>query len=49
MEKYVSIKEILDEEIKSGYPGLRHIYKLKESNNKDDDNDRPSFNIYNHA
>ena len=29
LDRYVSIKEILDEEDANGYPGKRHIYKLK--------------------
>jgi len=31
LDRYVSIKEILDEEDANGYPGERHIYKIKPS------------------
>ena len=31
IDNYVSIKEILDEEIASDYPGRKQIYKIKSS------------------
>ena len=31
IDNYVSIKEILDEEIASDYPGTKQIYKIKSS------------------
>ena len=35
IDDYVSIRQILDEEIASGYPGTKHIYKMKLSEDKE--------------
>ena len=35
LDNYISIQEILDEEIASGYSGMKYIYKVKPSTSKD--------------